>query len=66
MTSNSWRRTAFESISGDVEIAPDDWTLLDLSPEVAGLVEVEGDSLLADVDDVRVALRPMTWELSGP
>ena len=29
MTRNSWRRTAFESISGDVEIAPDDWTLLD-------------------------------------
>jgi hypothetical protein len=33
MTRNSWRRTAFTSINGNVEIAPDDWTLLDPSSE---------------------------------
>lgn len=32
-TRNSWRPTAFASISGDVEIAPDDWTLLNPSGE---------------------------------
>ena len=43
MTSNSWRRTAFESISGDVEIALDDWTLLDPSGEpLARLYKVFG------------------------
>ena len=43
MTRNSWRRTAFESISGDVEIAPDDWTLLDPSGEpLARLYKVMG------------------------
>ena len=43
MTSNSWRRTAFESISGNVEIAPDDWTLLDPSGEpLARLYKVFG------------------------
>ncbi len=31
MTRNTWRRTAFTSINGNVEIAPDDWTLLDPS-----------------------------------
>jgi hypothetical protein len=31
MTRNNWRRTAFESTSGDVEIVPDDWTLFDPS-----------------------------------
>ena len=43
MTRNSWRRTAFASISGDVEIAPDDWTLLDPSGEpLARLYKVMG------------------------
>jgi hypothetical protein len=43
MTSNSWCRTAFESIGGDVEIAPDDWTLLDPSGEpLARLYKVFG------------------------
>ena len=43
MTRNSWRRTAFTSISGDVEIAPDDWTLLDPSGEpLARLYKVFG------------------------
>ena len=43
MTRNSWRRTAFTSISGDVEIAPDDWTLLDPSGEpLARLYKVMG------------------------
>jgi hypothetical protein len=28
-----WRRTAFTNIAGNVEIAPDDWTLLDPSGE---------------------------------
>ena len=31
MNINTWRRTPFEDGSGDVEIAPDDWTLLDPS-----------------------------------
>jgi hypothetical protein len=31
MTRNTWRRTAFTSINGNIEIAPDDWTLLDPS-----------------------------------
>jgi hypothetical protein len=43
MTRNSWRRTVFESISGDVEIAPDDWTLLNPSGEpLARLCKVFG------------------------
>ena len=43
MTRNSWRRTAFASISGDIEIAPDDWTLLDPSGEpLARLYKVMG------------------------
>ncbi|MGO9238259.1 MAG: hypothetical protein ACLP4V_30760 [Methylocella sp.] len=43
LTRNRWRRTAFESISGNVEIAPDDWTLLDPSGEpLARLYKVFG------------------------
>jgi hypothetical protein len=43
MTRNSWRRTAFTSINGNVEIAPDDWTLLDPSGEpLARLYKVFG------------------------
>ena len=43
MTRNSWRRTAFTSISGNVEIAPDDWTLLDPSGEpLARLYKILG------------------------
>jgi hypothetical protein len=43
MTRNTWRRTAFTSINGDVEIAPDDWTLLDPSGEpLARLYKVFG------------------------
>ena len=43
MTPNGWRRTAFASISGDVEIAPDDWTLLDPCGEpLASLYKVMG------------------------
>jgi hypothetical protein len=43
MTRNSWRRTAFTSINGDVEIALDDWTLLDPSGEpLARLYKVMG------------------------
>jgi hypothetical protein len=43
MTRNSWRRTAFTSINGNVEIAPDDWTLLDPPGEpLARLYKVMG------------------------
>jgi len=43
MTRNSWRRTAFPSSGGDVEIAPDDWTLFDSSGEpLARLYKVMG------------------------
>jgi hypothetical protein len=43
MTRNSWRRTAFASSGGDVEIAPDDWTLFDSSGEpLARLYKVMG------------------------
>jgi len=43
MTHNGWRRTAFTSISGNVDIAPDDWTLLDPSGEpLARLYKVFG------------------------
>jgi hypothetical protein len=43
MTRNSWRRTAFTSTTGNVEIAPDDWTLLDPSGEpLARLYKVMG------------------------
>ena len=43
MTRNRWRRTAFEDRSGNVEIAPDDWTLLDPSDEpLARLYKVFG------------------------
>jgi hypothetical protein len=38
MTRDGWRRTSFEDTAGNVEIAPDDWTLLDPSGGVlAGL-----------------------------
>jgi hypothetical protein len=33
MTRNVWRRTAFKSASGGVEVAQDDWTLLRPSGE---------------------------------
>ena len=43
MIRNTWRRTAFASIAGCVEIAPDDWTLLDPSGEpLARLYKVFG------------------------
>ena len=43
MSRNSWRRTAFTSINGNVEIEPDDWTLLDPSGEpLARLYKVMG------------------------
>jgi hypothetical protein len=43
MTPNIWRRTAFRSASGDVEVAQDDWTLLRQSGEpIARLYNVNG------------------------
>jgi hypothetical protein len=43
MTRNGWCRTAFTSINGNVEIAPDDWTLLNPSGEpLARLYKVMG------------------------
>jgi hypothetical protein len=43
MTRDRWRRTAFEDRGGNVEIAPDDWTLLDPSGEpLARLYKVMG------------------------
>jgi hypothetical protein len=43
MTRNIWRRTAFRSASGDVEVAQDDWTLLRPSGEpLARLYKVTG------------------------
>ncbi len=43
MTRNTWRRTVFTSINGNDEIAPDDWTLLDLSDKpLARLYKVTG------------------------
>jgi len=47
MTRNIWRRTAFTSASGDVEVAQDDWTLLRPSGEpLARLYKVTGRSQL--------------------
>jgi hypothetical protein len=31
MARNNWRRTSFEDTAGNVEVVPDDWTLLDLA-----------------------------------
>jgi hypothetical protein len=43
MTRNKWRRTAFEDRSGNVEIAPDDWTLFGPSGKAVGrLYKVRG------------------------
>jgi hypothetical protein len=43
MTRNIWRRTAFTSINGEVEVAPDDWTLLNPDGEpLARLYKVSG------------------------
>jgi len=43
MTRNIWRRTAFPSASGVVEVAQDDWTLLRPSGEpLARLYKVMG------------------------
>jgi hypothetical protein len=43
MTRNIWRRTAFRSASGGVEVAQDDWTLLRPSGEpLARLYKVTG------------------------
>lgn len=43
MTCNTWRRTTFTSAGGHVEIAPDDWSLLDSSGEpLARLYKVFG------------------------
>jgi hypothetical protein len=43
MNLNTWRRTAFEDGSGSVEVALDDWTLLDPSGEpLARLYKVFG------------------------
>jgi hypothetical protein len=42
MSRNGWRRTAFTSINGNVEIEPDDWTLLDPSGEPLALYKVMG------------------------
>jgi hypothetical protein len=43
MTRNIWRRTAFTSASGRVEVAQDDWTLLRPSGEpIARLYKVAG------------------------
>ena len=33
MPGTKWRRTSFEDTAGNVEIAPDDWTLFDPSGE---------------------------------
>jgi hypothetical protein len=43
MNLNTWRRTAFEDASGSLEVAPNDWTLLDPSGEpLARLYKVFG------------------------
>ena len=43
MPSGRWRRTPFTDTAGTVEIAPDDWTLLDPSGEpLARLYKVFG------------------------
>jgi hypothetical protein len=43
MTRSIWRRTAFKSASGGVEVAQDDWTLLRPSGEpLARLYKVAG------------------------
>jgi hypothetical protein len=42
-STTKWRRTAFEDTAGNVEIAPDDWTLLDPSGmALARLYKVSG------------------------
>ena len=43
MARNNWRRTSFEDTAGNVEVVPDDWTLLDPSGEpLARLYKVFG------------------------
>jgi len=72
MTRNSWRRTAFASSGGDVEIAPDDWTLFDSSGEpLARLYKVMGgpqdgrwsDGKACKVMDSEQAGRTATWSM---
>ena len=43
MTRNIWHRTAFKSIKGEVEVAQDDWTLVNPAGEaLARLYKVSG------------------------
>jgi hypothetical protein len=49
MNRNIWRRTVFTSISGEVEVAQVDWTLLNPAGEpLARLYKVSGGPMVLD------------------